>query len=375
MIKAILLEPPFERALGKDGREGLAAISGHPMTRYVKAALEEAGIEVTEPGSAASDDVLLFVSGDAPTVSPADLQLLIEAEGRRAALTDGADNPIAIRIARDELPAGFQDSAHTIDELYRQLEDLEIVRSEQEDSYRVLDFWDLNRAAKTIGRAECERRMRGGIRIDFPELVEIDLDAVIGEGTRIIGPCRICGMTVIGKDCLIESGSVIVDSTIGDGVRVTSSLIEQSVMEDGSNIGPYSHLRPKAHLGRKVHIGNFVEVKNATLGEGTKAGHLAYVGDADVGSGVNIGCGVIFVNYDGAFKHRSVVGDGAFLGSNANLVAPVHIGDEGFVAAGSTITKDVEAGALAVERAEQVSKAGYTEMKKRRDEERRNRSK
>ena len=172
------------------------------------------------------------------------------------------------------------------------------------------------------------------------------------------------GETKIGSGCLITDRSDISDSTLGDQVTVRSSVIEESVMEEGSNIGPYSHLRPHAVIGPHVHIGNFVEVKKATLGEGTKAGHLAYIGDADVGKDVNISCGVIFCNYDGKNKHHTVVGDHAFLGSNANLVAPVELEDEAFVAAGSTITKKVEQGALAVERAEQKSIPGYVAKRK-----------
>lgn len=138
-------------------------------------------------------------------------------------------------------------------------------------------------------------------------------------------------------------------------------------MKKGSDIGPYSHLRPKSVLGEKVHIGNFVEVKNANLGENTKAGHLAYIGDADLGKDINIGCGVIFVNYDGKNKFRSTVKDGGFVGSNANIVAPVVIEEDGYVAAGSTITKDVEKGALAIERAKQKNIQGWLEKKKKRD--------
>lgn len=177
------------------------------------------------------------------------------------------------------------------------------------------------------------------------------------------------GNTVIGSNCVIEGSCRIENSIIHDNVKIDNSVIEDSIMEESSDIGPFSHLRPKAKLGRNVHIGNFVEVKNASLGDGTKAGHLAYIGDADLGKNINIGCGVIFVNYDGKFKHRSTVGDDAFIGSNSNIVAPVNIADEGYVAAGSTITKDVSEGELSIERAEQKNIAGYVEKKKKRDEE------
>jgi len=150
-------------------------------------------------------------------------------------------------------------------------------------------------------------------------------------------------------------------------VKIDHSYIEKSVVEAYTDIGPFARLRPNSHLKERVHIGNFVEVKNSTLGNGTKAGHLTYVGDADLGNDINVGCGVVFVNYDGKFKHRSVIEDGAFIGSNANIVAPVHVEKEGYVAAGSTITKDVKQGCLVVERAERRDVEGYVERKKKRD--------
>lgn len=209
--------------------------------------------------------------------------------------------------------------------------------------------------------------MQQGVTLENPDTIFIQKGVQIGNDTKICQNVKIYGDTVIGEDCLIESGSRIVDCKIGNGVKIYESVLEKSVVEDGADLGPFAHLRPKAHIGKKVHIGNFVEVKNATLGEGTKAGHLAYVGDADLGSGINIGCGAIFVNYDGVFKHRSVVKDGAFIGSNSNIIAPVTIEKEGYIAAGSTITKDVPEGVLAIERAEQSNIEGYVERKKKRD--------
>lgn len=146
-------------------------------------------------------------------------------------------------------------------------------------------------------------------------------------------------------------------------MEIISSNIEHSKVEDACSIGPNAHLRPESHLGKNVHIGNFVEVKKAHIKEGSKAGHLAYIGDAIVGKNVNIGCGVIFANYNGKSKSQTIVGDNSFIGSNSNLVAPVKINDWGYVAAGSTITKDVEEGALSIGRATQVNKPGWVEKK------------
>ena len=170
---------------------------------------------------------------------------------------------------------------------------------------------------------------------------------------------EIKGNTTIGSDCLIGAGSRITDSTIHDNVKIISSTLEEAEMHDGSDIGPNSHLRPQAEIGKDVHIGNFCEVKKAYIGEGTKVGHLTYVGDATLGKDINVGCGVVFVNYDGAQKHHTNVGDHAFIGSNSNLVAPVNIAPNSFVAAGSTITDDTKQFDLAIARARQTNKEDY----------------
>jgi bifunctional UDP-N-acetylglucosamine pyrophosphorylase/glucosamine-1-phosphate N-acetyltransferase len=169
----------------------------------------------------------------------------------------------------------------------------------------------------------------------------------------------------IGRDSIIEPGVVITgSSSLGEGVHVKSGcVIEDSRLDEDVIIGPSAHLRPGSHLGAGVKIGNYVEVKNSTLGPGTKAAHLGYIGDADVGAGVNFSCGAIVVNYDGYKKTRSTIGDGAFIGCNANLVSPVEIEPRGFVAAGSTITRNVPTDALAVARDRQRNIEGWVARK------------
>src|SRR5699024_9137881 len=167
------------------------------------------------------------------------------------------------------------------------------------------------------------------------------------------------GVTLIGADCYIGAHSEIIDSVIEDGVKVTSSYIEDAVMHKNSNIGPYSHLRPKAEIGENANIGNFVEVKKATIGKNTKVGHLTYVGDATLGRDINVGCGTVFVNYDGINKHHTTVGDYSFIGSASNIIAPVNIADHAYVAAGSTITDDIDAHDMGIARGRQVNKKGY----------------
>lgn len=212
-----------------------------------------------------------------------------------------------------------------------------------------------------------KKYMKQGVFIENPDSVTIEYGVEIGKGTVVENGCRILGDTVIGEDCLIGAYSNISDSKIQDNVKIIQSYIEKSIVERYTDIGPFARLRPNAHLKEHVHIGNFVEVKNSTVGNNTKAGHLTYIGDADLGDDINIGCGVVFVNYDGKFKHRTIVDDGAFIGSNVNIVAPVHVEKEGYVAAGSTITKDVKEGYLVLERADRKDLAGYVARKKEKD--------
>ncbi|MCR3955694.1 MAG: bifunctional UDP-N-acetylglucosamine diphosphorylase/glucosamine-1-phosphate N-acetyltransferase GlmU [Gudongella sp.] len=205
--------------------------------------------------------------------------------------------------------------------------------------------------------------MENGVTLINPKDTYIESTVRIGRDTVIYPGAVLEGDTVIGEDCIIRGSTRIVDSTIGDEVTIESTLIENSRVGDGCKIGPYAHLRPESELGRNVKIGNFVEIKKATLGDNSKASHLSYVGDAQVGTGVNIGCGVVFVNYDGERKFKSIIGDNAFIGSNSNLVAPVKVEDWGYVAAGSTITDNVGEGELSIARARQVNKAGWVEKK------------
>lgn len=220
--------------------------------------------------------------------------------------------------------------------------------------------------------AQCEEIMRdrinevhlnNGVSIINPDNTYIEDTVTIGADTIIYPGVTLEGNTSIGRDCVIRGDSRLVDSKIGNNVKIDSSLIENSTIGQECTIGPYAHLRPNCTLANKINIGNFVEVKNSTIMDNTKAGHLAYIGDADIGSNVNIGCGVIFVNYNGEKKFRTTVKDNAFIGSNSNLVAPVRVDEWGYIAAGSTITKDVASGELSIERSNQSNIKGWVERK------------
>lgn len=201
--------------------------------------------------------------------------------------------------------------------------------------------------------------------VDFTDIhsVYIDETVTIGAGTHI-GPCvTLEGDTVIGENCRILQNTRITDSKIADNAEVQSSVITESVVGAGTKVGPFAYLRPRSVIGANCKVGDFVEVKNSSLGDGSKASHLTYIGDSDVGRDVNIGCGVVFVNYDGTSKHRSNVGDGAFIGCNTNLVSPVKVEDGAYIAAGSTITEDIPEDALAIARARQRNIEGWAAKK------------
>ncbi|MBZ4684029.1 MAG: bifunctional UDP-N-acetylglucosamine pyrophosphorylase / glucosamine-phosphate N-acetyltransferase [Fusobacteriaceae bacterium] len=197
--------------------------------------------------------------------------------------------------------------------------------------------------------------MENGVIIIDPNTTYIEETVEIGKDTIIYPNVIIEGDTKIGNNSIIMQNSRIVDSDIADNVKIESSVIEESIIEEGVTIGPFAHLRPKAHLKENVHIGNFVEVKKSTLEKGVKAGHLSYIGDAEVGENTNFGAGTITCNYDGKNKHKTIIGKNVFIGSDTKFVAPVNIGDNSITGAGSVITKDVPEYALGLGRAKQLN--------------------
>lgn len=218
--------------------------------------------------------------------------------------------------------------------------------------------------AERIMRLDVNKmHMANGVTLIDTNSTYIDKNVKIGRDTIIYPNCHIKGNSVIGEDCIIRENTTIEDSHIEDHVTIKSSTILSSKVGARTTIGPYAYLRPKSVLGEDVKIGDFVEVKNAEIGNGSKASHLSYIGDAVVGKNVNIGCGVVFVNYDGKNKFKSIVEDNAFIGSNSNLVAPVIVKEGGYIATGSTVTVDVPEGALCVARAREVIKEGWRTKK------------
>jgi bifunctional UDP-N-acetylglucosamine pyrophosphorylase/glucosamine-1-phosphate N-acetyltransferase len=207
------------------------------------------------------------------------------------------------------------------------------------------------------------KHMNDGVIIMDINSTFIDADVKIGMDTIVYPGSIVEGDSIIGEDCIIGPNSRIVDSKIGNCVEVQSSVVLSSEIKELTKVGPFAYVRPESIIGKNVKIGDFVEIKKSSIGDGTKVSHLTYIGDAEVGCGCNFGCGTVFVNYDGTNKFKTIVGDNAFIGCNTNLVAPVKVGDNAYIAAGSTITDDVPEKALAIARARQVNKEGWVEKK------------
>ena len=246
---------------------------------------------------------------------------------------------------------------------------IEIFKKQQKNvaAFTLKDFDESLGVNDRVALAEAERIMRArinrfhmvnGVTLIDPATTYIDADVKIGAETVIEGNVTLKGATIIYNRVHITNGSRVVDSEIHSDCEIRNSTVESSKMSIGSNVGPYAHLRPGSVLSEEVHVGNFVEIKGSTLGKGTKAGHLTYIGNATVGEHVNFGAGTITANYDGQNKYNTEIEDYAFIGSNSTIVAPVHIGKNGLTAAGSVITDDVPIDAIAIARGRQTNKLG-----------------
>ncbi|HEY3448242.1 MAG TPA: bifunctional UDP-N-acetylglucosamine diphosphorylase/glucosamine-1-phosphate N-acetyltransferase GlmU [Myxococcales bacterium] len=229
----------------------------------------------------------------------------------------------------------------------------------------VNDRVELARASAVLRRRINEAHMRNGVTLEDPKSAFIEEQVRIGQDTRIGPGCVLTGATTVGRDVRIGVGCVVHSSTIGDGTQLKpySSLDEAKVGKEAL-IGPFARLRPGTDLADKVHVGNFVETKKAKIGKGSKANHLTYLGDCEIGMGVNVGAGTITCNYDGVNKHQTVIGDGVFVGSDSQFVAPVTVGKGAYIGSGSTITDDIPPDSLAIARSRQVTKPGYMKKKK-----------
>ena len=213
-------------------------------------------------------------------------------------------------------------------------------------------------------RAVIAAQIAAGVVIPFPDTVFIDKSVTIAPGAVILANSMLFGSSKIGENCVIGPNTMLFDTLVGSGTVLNNVEAEIAEVGKDCDIGPFVHIRPNSKLADKVHLGNFVEVKNSTIDCGTKVSHLTYVGDSDVGKNCNFGCGTVTVNYDGRNKSRCTIGEHCFIGCNTNLIAPVTVGDFAYTAAGSTITDNVPADALAIARARQVNKENWVLKKK-----------
>ncbi|WP_347548149.1 bifunctional UDP-N-acetylglucosamine diphosphorylase/glucosamine-1-phosphate N-acetyltransferase GlmU [Pseudalkalibacillus hwajinpoensis] len=369
----------------------------------------------TQDTLGAKEGVTLVVCGDTPLITKETMDSLLsyhEDEGAKATiLTANADQPFGYgRIIRDENGSvqriveqkDANESEQQVTEINTGtycfdnktlFETLQLVKNENAQgeyylpdvieilqkqgeivsAYQTEDFDEtmgindrvaLSRAEHAMKNRINERHMKNGVTLIDPMQTYISPDAVIGQDTVIYPGSMIQGKTIIGDEAQIGPNTEIKDSKVGSKSVVKQSVIHDSEVGDAVNIGPFAHVRPASQIGDAVKIGNFVEVKKSVMGHGSKASHLSYVGDAEIGKGVNLGCGSITVNYDGTNKYLTKVEDGAFIGCNVNLIAPVTVGKGATVAAGSTITDDVPEQALSIARSRQTNKEDYASKTK-----------
>jgi bifunctional UDP-N-acetylglucosamine pyrophosphorylase / glucosamine-1-phosphate N-acetyltransferase len=252
--------------------------------------------------------------------------------------------------------------------IYRE-QGLPVAAVELDDAQEILGV--NSRSELAVVSAELRDRknadlMAAGVTIVDPASTWIEPDVIVGQDTIIHPHVYLEGRTALGNGCEIQSGVRIADSTLGSGVFVNNHCVITSArVGDEARLGPFAHIRPDSEIGPEAHVGNFVELKKTMLGRGSKAGHLTYLGDATIGEKVNIGAGTITCNYDGVSKNQTVIEDGAFIGSDSQLVAPVRVGQGAYVAAGSSITRDVPADSLAISRGAQTNKEGWVSRRRR----------
>ena len=235
--------------------------------------------------------------------------------------------------------------------------------SDNNEIFGVNNKIQLEKANSVMRKRINEKHMLNGVTFIDSSLAYIESEVKIGKDTLIYPNTIIEGNTVIGENCVIGPSTKIVSSNIKNGVVIKNSEVLESEIDDNTKVGPFAYVRPNSKIGKKVKIGDFVEIKKSSVGDNTKISHLTYVGDAKVGKGVNLGCGVVVVNYDGKNKYETTIGDNSFVGCNVNLISPVNVEKNTFIAAGSTITEEVPENALAIARSRQIIKEDWVNRK------------
>lgn len=314
------------------------------------------------------NDCILLLYADMPFLTPEDITGLLDTlwDGTKPFLLKGGDAmPGAGLYPREMLLELLQAGKSPSDAASMKYSGTDPYAHDVEELalLRVKNRRTLSEATEILRWDVLEKHLEKGVNIPVSDGVVIGEDVVIGPDSTIHPGTILKGRTTIGDRCEIGPNSHLTDSTVGNGCTVISSYIDSSRVESRVKIGPMSNIRPGSRISDGVKIGDFVEIKNSTIGVGTSVSHLTYIGDSDVGSGCNFGCGVVTVNYDGTSKHRTVVGDNTFVGCNVNLVAPVKLGDRVYAAAGTTVTENVPDDALVIGRARQTVKEGWRKRK------------
>lgn len=398
-------------------KEDVIAILPDEVKYYVQEELNGTGHAVMQARDFFSNDesdIVLVLNGDSPLIRPETIKELIEIHrnsGNSATvLTAELDNPtgygriitengelkriVEERDANDSEKAikevnsgvycfnsGILDNALNFlssdnnQKEYYLTDTIEIIKNlnKRVGTYKIKDSDELGAVNSRKQLAEVEKIFRkitndklmdSGVTLIDPDTTYIDSTVKIGKDTIVYPGNFIEGNTIIGSNCIIGLNNHIKDSIIKDFVEIQSSTIMDSSIDEYTKVGPYAYLRPNSQIGKDVKIGDFVEVKNSKIGNHSKASHLTYIGDAEVGENVNLGCGTVFVNYDGKNKNKVIVEDNCFIGCNTNLVAPVTVKEGSYTAAGSTITNDVPKDTLSIARARQINKVDYFNKKK-----------
>lgn len=312
-----------------------------------------------------TEGTALVVCSDTPLITATSLKKAYDEhiEAGRAATVISSDMYFFDIKKLTDIESGYS-LADIFEALSENGEKTGVFELDFEEALDVNDMVQLAEADMLLNKREIKRLMQSGVRILNPDSVRVDCGVRVGRDTVIYPNTILEGTTEIGEDCVIGPNTRIRNCKIGGKTEVQSSVALDSEIGSNTSIGPFAYIRPNSKIGDNIKVGDFVEVKNATIGNNTKIAHLTYVGDADVGERVNFGCGTVVVNYDGAHKHRTTIGDDCFIGCNTNLVSPVKVNDGAYTAAGSTITDEVPENALAIARARQVNKTGWKRPKK-----------
>lgn len=347
---------------------------GKPCKDYVMAAMAEMDMaESPEKLGKRKADRVLAVREDAPCLQSGTLRRLLEAGAEQPSLLMSLDTEVPLAVAMNgetmDTLLGGASALPTVEALIAKANQkklsLRVWRDELAETYlTVSDAHSYAAAFKQLNALNVEKHQKNGVILLDPDRTVIESDVVIGAGTMVYTGNTLQGGTRIGASCVLYPNNRMMNAAVGQGTTVESSVLLDCVVGDETTVGPYAYLRPNSRVGSHCRIGDFVEIKNSSIGDETKVSHLTYVGDSDLGRDINLGCGVVFVNYDGKVKNRSKVDDHAFIGCNCNLVAPVHVGESAYLAAGSTVVEDVPADALFVARSRGVVKENWVNQRK-----------